>query len=102
MTWLLFPFAIRYHALHHLCPTLPYHNLKAAHAHLRMSLPAESPYHTLDQPSWWHVAKRTLFPTMTVRTPVACNRQRIAILGASAKLTPVHPPASTAEAIEVA
>lgn len=60
LTWLLFPFAIRYHALHHLFPSLPYHNLKAAHQHLLAHLPADSPYRLLDQSSWWPVAKRTL------------------------------------------
>lgn len=61
LTWLLFPFAIRYHALHHLFPTLPYHNLKAAHAYLNEHLPSNSPYRSLDQSSWWSVAKHTLF-----------------------------------------
>ena len=61
LTWLLFPFAIRYHALHHLFPTLPYHNLRAAHDFLRVNLRSDSPYHSLDQNSWWSVAKRTLF-----------------------------------------
>ncbi len=60
MTSLLYPFAIRYHALHHLFPAMPYHNLQAAHQFLSSRLPADSPYHTLDQRSWWHVAKRTL------------------------------------------
>ena len=55
-TWLFFPFSIRYHALHHLFPSLPYHNLSAAHAHLMQRLPADSPYRTLDQPGWWPVA----------------------------------------------
>ena len=61
LTWLFFPFAIRYHALHHLFPTLPYHNLAAAHAYLVENLPADSPYRTLDQSDWWSVARRTLF-----------------------------------------
>lgn len=60
MTWLLFPFAIRYHALHHLFPTLPYHNLKAAHTYLLAHLPADSPYRTLDERTWWSVARKTL------------------------------------------
>lgn len=59
-TWLLFPFAIRYHALHHLFPSLPYHNLSAAHSYLLAHLPADSPYRELDQTSWWPVARRTL------------------------------------------
>jgi len=62
MTWLLFPFAIRYHALHHLFPSLPYHNLRAAHEYLTRHLPADSPYRGLSQPGWWHVARQTLFP----------------------------------------
>jgi fatty acid desaturase len=61
LTWLFFPFSIRYHALHHLFPTLPYHNLKACHEYLVEKLPADSPYRRLDQESWWPVARRTLF-----------------------------------------
>lgn len=61
LTWLFFPFSIRYHALHHLFPSMPYHNLKAAHDHLVRQLPADSPYRGLDQPGWWSVARRTVF-----------------------------------------
>jgi fatty acid desaturase len=60
LTWVFFPFSIRYHALHHLFPTLPYHNLKAAHGYLVANLPPDSPYHSLDEQSWWSVARRTL------------------------------------------
>jgi fatty acid desaturase len=60
LTWLLFPFSIRYHALHHLFPTLPYHNLAAAHAYLLSRLPANSPYRALDEGSWWNVARGVL------------------------------------------
>lgn len=61
LTWLFFPFSIRYHALHHLFPSMPYHNLKAAHDHLVRRLPTDSPYLGLDQPGWWSVARRTVF-----------------------------------------
>lgn len=61
LTLLLFPFSIRYHALHHLFPSLPYHNLRRAHEHLVATLPAESPYLRLDRPGWWSVAKKTIF-----------------------------------------
>jgi fatty acid desaturase len=47
-TWLtifLFPVGLRYHALHHLFPSLPYHNLGKAHQRLTAQLPPESPYH---------------------------------------------------------
>lgn len=60
LTLLLFPFSIRYHALHHLFPSLPYHNLQAAHEHLTAVLPVDSPYHGLARPGWWSVARRTL------------------------------------------
>jgi fatty acid desaturase len=67
LTWMFFPFAIRYHALHHLFPTLPYHNLKAAHEYLLVHLPPDSPYRLLDEKSWWPVARKTLFePVRTV------------------------------------
>jgi fatty acid desaturase len=57
-TWLFFPFSIRYHALHHIFPSLPYHNLRAAHQHLLEHLPEDSPYRTLEQPGWLPVASK--------------------------------------------
>lgn len=66
--WLLFPFAIRYHALHHMFPSLPYHNLAAVHQHLSKQLPAESPYHALSQPSWWSVARNAFRRAQDTRT----------------------------------
>jgi len=60
LTRLFFPFSIRYHALHHLFPSMPYHNLQAAHRYLVEILPAVSPYRKLDQPGWWSVARVTI------------------------------------------
>jgi fatty acid desaturase len=68
LTLLFFPFAIRFHALHHLFPSLPYHNLEAAHAHLARTLPPDNPYLGLDQPGWWSVAKRTVWGPAPVTT----------------------------------
>ncbi len=45
LTELLCPLGLRFHALHHLLPRLPYHNLKTAHRLLTRELPADSPYH---------------------------------------------------------
>ena len=45
------PVGLRYHALHHLAPRLPYHALGAAHRRLFAALPAESPYHGVAQPN---------------------------------------------------
>ncbi|UYY59526.1 fatty acid desaturase family protein [Sphingomonas sp. S2-65] len=39
------PVGLRYHALHHLLPSVPYHNLGAAHRRLSAILEANSPYH---------------------------------------------------------
>ncbi len=39
------PIGTRYHALHHLFPRLPYHNLGEAHRRLSVGLPPDSLYH---------------------------------------------------------
>ena len=39
------PIGTRFHALHHLFPRLPYHNLAEAHRRLAEGLPEDSPYH---------------------------------------------------------
>jgi fatty acid desaturase len=39
------PVGLRYHALHHLLPGVPYHNLAEAHRRLVAALPAHSDYH---------------------------------------------------------
>ncbi len=38
------PVGLRYHALHHLFPSMPYHNMPKAHRHLMEQLPEDSPY----------------------------------------------------------
>jgi fatty acid desaturase len=38
------PVGLRFHALHHLFPSLPYHALPAAHRRLMQQLPSDSPY----------------------------------------------------------
>jgi fatty acid desaturase len=45
------PVGLRFHALHHLFPSLPYHNLATAHARLMAELPADSPYRQTESPS---------------------------------------------------
>ena len=66
LTLLLFPVGLRYHALHHLFPSLPYHNLGKAHRRLSRLLPADAPYHATGRPSFmtalaelWRAAKAT-------------------------------------------
>jgi fatty acid desaturase len=57
------PVGLRYHALHHLFPALPYHALGEAHRRLMERLPADSPYRRTERESlmgalWdlWHQA----------------------------------------------
>jgi fatty acid desaturase len=38
------PVGLRFHALHHIFPTMPYHALAEAHRRLMRELPADSPY----------------------------------------------------------
>ncbi|MBX7146450.1 MAG: fatty acid desaturase [Alphaproteobacteria bacterium] len=45
LTFLLFPVGLRYHALHHFFPALPYHALGKAHKRLMSQLPENSFYH---------------------------------------------------------
>ncbi|MEM6799716.1 MAG: fatty acid desaturase [Planctomycetota bacterium] len=44
LTVLWAPLGMRYHALHHLVPSLPYHAMAAAHRRLMDQLPDDSPY----------------------------------------------------------
>ena len=52
---LLNPVGLRYHATHHLFPSMPYHNIRAAHKRLMAQLPAESPYRQTVATTIWHV-----------------------------------------------
>ncbi len=45
------PVGLRFHALHHLFPSMPYHNLERAHHRLMAELPADSPYRMTVSPS---------------------------------------------------
>jgi fatty acid desaturase len=57
LTELLFPVGLRYHALHHLFPQMPYHNLGKAHRRLMEQLPKDALYRQLEYPSFWSVLK---------------------------------------------
>jgi fatty acid desaturase len=58
LTELLFPVGLRYHALHHIFPTLPYHNLGKAHRRLMARLPEDSPYRRTVFPSFASVVRQ--------------------------------------------
>jgi fatty acid desaturase len=54
LTELLFPLGLRYHAIHHLFPTMPYHALPIAHRRFLADLPPEFGYRDTIYPSlWW-------------------------------------------------
>jgi fatty acid desaturase len=44
------PVGLRYHALHHLLPSVPYHHLPEAHRRLVAQLPQASAYHGANYP----------------------------------------------------
>ena len=54
-TELFFPLGLRYHALHHLFPALPYHNLGIAHRRLLRELSENSAYRATVYSSFWDV-----------------------------------------------
>ena len=56
------PVGTRFHALHHLFPSLPYHSMPEAHRRLIRELPEDSPYRLAQEPSlssaiWRHLQK---------------------------------------------
>ncbi len=57
LTEFLCPLGTRYHALHHLFPRLPYHNLAEAHRRLMANLPPDSVYRDTVYPSWLAVVR---------------------------------------------
>jgi fatty acid desaturase len=51
------PVGLRYHALHHYFPGIPYHNLGTAYRRLTEALPHNSPYRDSTSPSLWRSLK---------------------------------------------
>lgn len=47
------PLGMRYHALHHLMPAMPYHAMGLAHRRLMDGLPSHSPYHATVRRNLW-------------------------------------------------
>jgi fatty acid desaturase len=54
-TELLFPVGLRYHSLHHVLATIPYHNLARAHRRLMDQLEPGALYRRTIHPSFWSV-----------------------------------------------
>jgi fatty acid desaturase len=51
LTGIWAPVGLRFHGLHHLFPTMPYHSLAEAHRRIMETLPANSLYHRSLEPS---------------------------------------------------
>lgn len=58
LTDLVFPVGLKYHALHHLLPDMPYHALPAAHRRLMSELPDEAPYRRAEHAGFFSVTQR--------------------------------------------
>jgi fatty acid desaturase len=61
------PVGLRYHAIHHLLPGLPYHALGEAHRRLSASLPQESQYHRANYGGLASLVSRLVASTMKGR-----------------------------------
>jgi fatty acid desaturase len=61
------PVGLRYHALHHLLPSLPYHALPEAHRRLCTELDLHSTYHEANHPGMLHLVGRLARSTMLPR-----------------------------------
>lgn len=61
------PVGLRYHALHHLLPSVPYHNLAAAHRRLTATLDVSSPYHRGNYAGMWPLVGKIARSTMRAR-----------------------------------
>jgi fatty acid desaturase len=69
-TGLWAPVGLRYHALHHYFPGIPYHNLAEAYRRLASTLPAAAEFHRSTDPSLPH-SLRTLLANKVRVTPAA-------------------------------
>ena len=58
------PVGLRYHALHHLLPSVPYHALPEAHRRLRAQLGAGGTFDGANHPGMWHLVARIARSTM--------------------------------------
>ena len=61
------PVGLRYHALHHLLPSVPYHALAEAHRRLIATLEGESPYHRGNYRGMVPLVSKIARSTMTAR-----------------------------------
>jgi fatty acid desaturase len=58
ITCLMAPLGFHLHALHHLFPKIPYHNMREAHRRVSAALPPGSFYHQTEDPSYFRAVAR--------------------------------------------
>jgi len=73
LAMLINPVGLRYHATHHLFPSMPYHNIRAAHKRLLARLPANSPYRQTIAKSIWPVIANLWQRAAEHRSPANCH-----------------------------
>ena len=95
-TALLAPVGLRYHGLHHLLPTLPYHSLGAVHRRLLAELPTGSAYRDTEVRGL-RVALRSLLERAAANTRERQARESDPVSAALAAGAPGTGPASRTE-----
>ena len=69
LTQLMCPTGLRFHALHHVAPYLPYHSLRSAHDRLMAQLPLDSEYHQVGMKSLGAGRRRVAGATVVGNLP---------------------------------
>ena len=69
LTTLVAPVGLRYHALHHLFPAIPYHNLGKAHRRMVSKLAGDTVYGATLMPSIWQVLRELWWASGQVSAP---------------------------------
>jgi fatty acid desaturase len=75
VTVLMAPLGFHLHALHHLLPKIPYHNMHEAHRRVSAALPASSFYHSVESTSYFRAVARFMMRGMAQdRKPGSLHR----------------------------
>jgi fatty acid desaturase len=75
---LMCPVGLRYHALHHLFPAMPYHNLHIAHRRLMEKLPEDAAYRRVVFPTYWSVLRHLFRSIREAKSKPAVKAQQTA------------------------
>ncbi|MCE9606193.1 MAG: fatty acid desaturase [Planctomycetia bacterium] len=84
------PIGLRYHALHHVVPSIPYHNIGIAHRRLMQRLEPGSPYHATLRTGLYHALSdvaHTMYRSHLRHRVVARRRRRAELAAAQLQLS---------------